>query len=175
MPVDSRGADLRQVFIAHHARLRRIARNIVGSPEIAEEVTQDAYLRLVEGTREPDVVLKPYCYCCQVVRNLALDRCRRLAVEATYRWHTEDGELPQVAGGCAPERRLHGQQVLDAVAEILGRLPPRTQHAFELYRLGGLTPREIARQLGCSAALVNFMLRGATEAIAPCRALLDGD
>jgi RNA polymerase sigma-70 factor (ECF subfamily) len=36
-----------------------------------------------------------------------------------------------------------------------------------------LTQREIARQLGCSATLVNFMLRDATQAVASCRDLLD--
>ncbi|ASI68656.1 RNA polymerase subunit sigma-70 [Diaphorobacter nitroreducens] len=173
MSMDSPGAALKEVFVAHRAQLRRIAQKIVGTPEIADEVTQDAYLKLVEGACARNVD-KPYCYCCQVVRNLALDHCRRQAVESTYRIYTEDGELPQVAGGCVPERCLHERQVLDAIDAVLGTLPPRTRHAFELYRLGGLTQRDIAQQLGCSATLVNFMLRDATQAVASCRDLLDG-
>lgn len=172
MLMDSLETTLRDVFVAHRTQLRRIAQKIVGTSEIADEVTQDAYLKLVEGACARNVE-KPYSYCCQVVRNLALDHCRRRAIESTYRIHTEDGELPQVAGGCAPERCLHERQVLDAIDRVLGTLPPRTRHAFELYRLGGLTQRSIAQQLGCSATLVNFMLRDATQAIASCRDLLD--
>jgi len=173
MSMDSPGAALEEVFVAHRAQLRRIAQRIVGTPEVADEVTQDAYLKLVEGACARNVD-KPYCYCCQVVRNLALDHCRRQAVESTYRIYTADGELPQVAGGRVPERCLHERQVLDAIDRVLGTLPPRTRHAFELYRLSGLTQRDIAQQLGCSATLVNFMLRDAAQAIASCRDLLDG-
>lgn len=171
--MDSTVGGLGEVFIAHRAQLRRIAQKIVGTPEVADEVTQDAYLKLVEGACARNVE-KPYCYCCQVVRNLALDHCRRQAVEATYRIYTEDGELPQVSGGSRPDQRLHEMQVLAAINRALDTLPPRTRHAFELYRVGGLTQREIARRLECSATLVNFMLRDATQALASCRHLLDG-
>ncbi|CUJ48733.1 sigma-70 family RNA polymerase sigma factor [Achromobacter sp. ACM03] len=172
MSMGTQGVGLGDIFIAHRAQLRRIAQRIVGTPEIADEVTQDAYLKLMEGACARDVS-KPYSYCCQVVRNLALDHCRRQAVESTYRIYTDDGELPQVAGGCVPDRRFQERQVIDAIDQILGTLPPRTRRAFELYRLGGLTQREVARQMGCSATLVNFMLRDAAEAVASCRDLLE--
>jgi RNA polymerase sigma-70 factor (ECF subfamily) len=163
---------LGDIFIEHRAQLRRIAQKIVGTPQIADEVIQDAYLKIVEMTGVRDI-LKPFCYCCQVVRNLALDHCRRQAVESTYRIYPDDGELPQVSGGSIPDHQLHGLQVLDAIDRILGGLPSRTRQVFELYRLGGLTQRDIAQQLGCSATLVNFMLRDANDAIAGCRELVD--
>ena len=163
---------LADIFIEHRAQLRRIAQKIVGTPQIADEVIQDAYLKIVEMTGVRDI-LKPFCYCCQVVRNLALDHCRRQAVESTYRIYPDDGELPQVSGGSIPDHQLHGLQVLDAIDRILGGLPSRTRHVFELYRLGGLTQRDIAQQLGCSATLVNFMLRDANDAISGCRELVD--
>lgn len=172
MSLDLPGNTLGEAFIAHRAQLRCIAQRIVGTPELADEITQDAYLKLVEGScaRQVD---KPFCYCCQVVRNLALDHCRRQSVEATYRIYSDDGELPQVPGGTAPDRSLHERQVLDAIDKVLDSLPPRTRHAFELYRLAGLTQREIAQRLGCSATLVNFMLRDAAQVLATCRDLLD--
>jgi RNA polymerase sigma factor (sigma-70 family) len=163
---------LGEVFIAHRQQLRSIAQRIVGTRELADEVTQDAYLKLVEGACAREVE-KPFCYCCQVVRNLALDYCRRQAVESTYRVHTQDGELPEVAGGTTPDQSLHERRVVDAIDEALGTLPSRTRRVFELYRLAGLTQREIGRMLGCSATLVNFMLKDAVNALAPCRELLD--
>lgn len=163
---------LADVFIAHRAQLKCIARKIVGTLEIAEEITQEAYLKLMQGVcRQP--VDRPFCYCCRVVRNLALDYCRRQAIEATYRVYTCDGELPQVPGVGMPEQSLHERCVLDAVDSALASLPARTRHAFELHRVSGLTQREVARELGCSATLVNFMLRDATAALAPCRAMLE--
>ncbi|UXY15527.1 sigma-70 family RNA polymerase sigma factor [Chitiniphilus purpureus] len=165
---------LETVFLAHRAQLHRLAKKIVGTPELADEITQEAYLKLVEGACAREVA-NPFGYCCQVVRNLALDHCRRQAVEATYRVYTDDGELPQVPGVGTPERGLHERRMLDAIEEVLGTLPPRTRLAFELYRLAGLTQREIAKRLGCSATLVNFMLKDVAEALRQCRSLLDED
>lgn len=172
MLMERPGWALGEVFIAHRAQLRRIAQKIVGSPEVADEIAQDAYLKLVEGACAREVE-KPYGYCCQVVRNLALDHCRRQAVESTYRTFTDDGELPQVAGGRVPDQHLHEMQVIDAIDKALATLPARTRHAFELYRLGGLTQREIGERLSCSATLVNFMIKDAVQAVAACRDLLD--
>ena len=174
MLVDTPGRVLEEVFIANRAQLRGVAKKIVGTAELADEVTQDAYLRLVEGSCAQEVA-NPFGYCCQVVRNLALDCRRRLAVESTYRIYTDDGELPQVAAGFTPDQGLHERRVLHAVDGVLNTLPPRTRLAFELYRLAGLTQRDIAAQLGCSATLVNFMLKDVATALASCRGLLYED
>lgn len=172
MSVITSSPTLGEVFIAHRSQLCAIARRIVGIRELAEEIAQDAYLKIVEGAGAREVE-KPFCYCCQVVRNLALDHCRRQTVESTYRVDTEDGEPPEVAGWPGPDQSLHERRVVDAIDKALATLPSRTRRVFELYRLAGLTQREIGRTLGCSATLVNFMLKDALNALAPCRELLD--
>ena len=50
MPMDSPGAALKEVFVAHRAQLRRIAQKIVGTPEIADEVTPVSYTHLTLPT-----------------------------------------------------------------------------------------------------------------------------
>ena len=172
MAIVIEGATLEEVFIANRPQLRRIAQRIVGTPEIADEVTQDAYLKLITGGYDRDIE-KPYCYCCQVIRNVARDHCRRQSTESIYRMHTSDGELPHVSGGCRPEQRLRERQVIAALGKVLDTLPAKTRRAFELYRLGGFTQRELAAEMGCSATLINFMIRDATLAIAECRDMLD--
>jgi RNA polymerase sigma factor (sigma-70 family) len=166
--------NLGDIFIAHRTQLRCIAQRIVRGGDLADEIMQEAYLKLAEGACARGVD-KPFHYCCRVVRNLAIDHCRRRAVEAVYRVYTEDGELPQIAGGQTPDAALHERCMLDAVVKVLDTLPPRTRRAFELHRLTGLTQREIAQRLGCSATLVNFMLRDATNAFAACRELMERD
>ena len=165
---------LSEVFIENRSQLRGIALKIVGTADLADEITQDAYLRLAEGSVDRQVE-KPFFYCCKVVRNLALDFRRKQAVEDKYRIHTDDGELPPTPGGSIPDQSLHERQLLEAVAKALDTLPPRTRKVFELYRLGGLTQREIGRQLGCSATLVNFMLKDAVTALSECEYLMNGD
>lgn len=162
MLIDSPADALGDIFIAHFAKLRRIALAIVGKTELADEITQEAYLRISSGIYQAE---KPYLYCCQVVRNLARDHCRRQALESTYFVETEQGEIPPVYDKCSPEKILHEHRLLEAIEQVLSNLPARVKLAFELHRFSGLTQREIAQQLGCSATLVNFMLKDARYAL----------
>ncbi|MFC6978486.1 sigma factor-like helix-turn-helix DNA-binding protein [Microbulbifer taiwanensis] len=59
---------------------------------------------------------------------------------------------------------------MNLVARALGELPERTRRVFELYRMGGHTQREIAKMLGVSPTLVNFMIR---DALNHCRSALE--
>lgn len=164
MSVDSRGQTLVEVFIEHRAQLRSIAKRIVGTADLADEVTQDSYLRLVEGACARNVD-RPFCYCCQVVRNVAIDYCRRQRVEAKVRVYTDEGDLPEVPVLVCPAQRLDDRRLICAIDQVLSNLPPRTRQAFELFRLGEVTQREIGVRLGCSATLVNFMVKDALEAL----------
>jgi RNA polymerase sigma-70 factor (ECF subfamily) len=172
MSVDFPNTSLAEVFIAHRRQLQGLARKIVGTIELAEDVVQDAYLKIFQGVCASHVD-KPYGYCCQVVRNMALDHYRRQSVESAYRIYSDDGELPQVPGGVMPERAIDDRRKLEVIDRALDTLPGRTRRAFEFYRLAGLTQREIGQRLGCSATLVNFMIKDAMLALASCRSLLE--
>jgi RNA polymerase sigma-70 factor (ECF subfamily) len=165
---------LGNTFVEHRKYLRSLARKITGSAETADDVLQDAYLKLMQGACARDVA-NPLGYCCQVVRSVAFDYHRRQSVESTYREYCVDGELPPIPCNTAIDRNLHERRVLDAVAAVVEALPPRIRQVFEMYRLGGLTQREIGKQLQCSATLVNFMLKEAMEALSGCRALLEDE
>jgi RNA polymerase sigma factor (sigma-70 family) len=168
MSACSQNSSLGEVFIAHRTQLRSVAQRIVGAADLAEDVVQDAYLKIVEGACAFQVE-RPLGYCCQVVRNMALDHYRRQSVESAHRVYVEDGELPQVAGGLAADRGLDERRMLVAIDRALDTLPPRTRLAFELFRLSGLSQREIGRRLDCSATLVNFMVKDAMQALAAYR------
>lgn len=156
------------VFINQRKQLRAIAYKILGNLAQAEETTQEAFLKLMEVAIGKQVDCLE-AYCSQVVRNLALDNLRRQQVEGQYRIQTEDGELPQVASGINPEKILQQRRLLAAIDQALATLPERTRRVFEMYRIHGMTQRDIASELGCSATLVNFMLRDVGQALAVCR------
>ncbi len=66
-------------------------------------------------------------------------------------------------------------QYLSLVEQTLLRFPVRTRQAFNLYRLDGLSQREIASRLGVSPSLVSIMIRDALDALKQCRQQLDQD
>lgn len=160
---------LHEVFIQHRPQLRQMALAMVRTADFADDIMQDAYLRLAEAGG----VQKPLCYCYQVVRNLALDHFRRSSTEASYRTYGLDVETMERACSVTPDKVLNQRRVFAAVDKALKALPVRTRCAFELYRLHDMTQRDIAERLGCSATLVNFMVRDAAAALQGCRRLLD--
>lgn len=160
--------ELTGVFITHRSQLRQAAMKITGTREQAEDVVQDAYLKVVESSAMCNVK-QPLAYLFQLVRNLAIDRYRQAMLESRFFVTEEEGlHVPATAG--TPEALAGDMQQLRLVADALARLPERTRRAFELCRLGGHTQREVADQLGVSATLVNFMIR---DALTSCRAAIE--
>lgn len=172
MPLSNHeSARLGSAFVAHRAELQGLAHKIIGRRELAEDIVQDAFLKL-SGVADSLPVQQPLAYCFQVVRNLAIDCFRRMSLEAKVFADGESGE--HVPGQqCAPEQYAISRQNLVIVDEVLSTLPPRTRQAFEMYRVGGMTQRAIGAQIGVSAALVNTMIRDAAQALAGCRHLLE--
>ncbi len=167
-------ATLAEVFMDNRAQLRRIAHGIVRSPETAEDILQDAWIRLSDGDRLGEVQ-RPFCYCCQVVRNLALDHCRRQSLESSYRCYDIEVETLELPCATSPHKSFQDYEVLCAIDRELSKLPARTRLAHELYRIQGLTQRQIAEHLGCALGLVNALLADAARAIESCRTLMYAD
>lgn len=160
---------LREQFIAHRRALRDSALRVLGCRQQADDVVQDAFLKLsaIPATLE---VQQPLPFLRRMVRNLAIDRYRRGALESAVFYGDQDENATWRAAE-TPEAILIGRQSLAAVIAALGTLPVRTRQAFELHRLEEQTQRQIAARLAVSPTLVNFMIRDAT---AHCRAALEG-
>lgn len=167
MSLNDEGGALGGTFVTHRAQLRAVAEGILGCRQRADDVVQDAYLKITD-TASIFNTTQPLAYLYQVVRNLAIDRYRRTSFERGVFTVEEAGsQMPNIA--YSPETIAINCQELNLVAKALAELPDRTRQAFELYRLKGYTQREVATKLGVSATLVNFMIRDAMD---HCRSVL---
>jgi RNA polymerase sigma-70 factor (ECF subfamily) len=167
MLLDQQPVDLGTVFVAHQAQLRRAALKILGDSERAEDVVQDAYLKVTETQGALDIK-QPLAYLYQIVRNLAIDRHRRAAFEGNLFDSEEEGlHVPGLTG--TPEAIAISRQHLAMVARALSELPERTRRVFELHRIDGHTHCAIASQLQISTSLVNILIHDAMD---HCRAAL---
>lgn len=129
------------------SQLRRRGR----APEEAEDLIQEAYLRVVEycergQVREPERVLV------RAVSNLLLnqerDQRRRPIVSQAIE------ELSLVDPAPLPEERVMANQRLKHVIRALESVEDRAREAFLLHRVDGLSYPQIARQLGVSVSTV---------------------
>lgn len=168
LPAASPNHALIEVYLARRRDLRAVASKILGHPDHIDDVLQDAYLKLADGVCAREIP-NPFGYCCQVVRNMARDYCRRRMVESGYMVMTADDDFPEVDGGRPADAGIDERRVLAKVDSALAALLPRTRLVFELHRIDGKTQREVAKIVGVSATLVNFMMRDVMNALAGCR------
>lgn len=166
---DEQLSDLVDIFIAHRSQLCQLATKILGSRDRAEDVVQDAYLKVMDA-KAVFVVKQPAAYVFRIVRNLAIDHYRRAGLESGVFTVEEDGQNVPSSVSATPEAISINRQQLSLVARALDQLPERTRRVFELYRMGGHTQREIAQMLDVSPTLVNFMIK---DALNHCRSVME--
>lgn len=158
-------------FIRHRGALVNYVRPIVGDRAQAEDVVQEAYVRLAanrdDGKNGP--VRNQVAYLYRIVRNIALDGLRREKIkqreEAAPQWWM----LPHAAPG-PDDAAAHGELV-DRIEAVLAGMEPRMRLALELNRFEGYTLQEISDRLSVSVPTVHRLVRDAlvriTLAIGP--------
>lgn len=148
--------DLADLFYAHHAELQRYLRRQVGCPDIAAELTQEAYIRFL---RLPDRerIADPAAFLFTIAANLARDHFRRRARQRSRKHVPLDPALPDP--GPPLESDLEGEQQARLLEEAIEALPPRTREVFLLYRAGDTSYRDIAISLGISPRTVEYHIR----------------
>jgi RNA polymerase sigma-70 factor (ECF subfamily) len=145
-------ADFEQLVQRHQQSVWRIAYRMLGCRQTAEDIAQEAFLRLYRAARRyrPTATLRTYLY--QVVTRLCLDSLRKKRPLVS-------GDLePLSATGTAPEQDLLQREREQAVQAALNRLPPKQRLALVLRYYEGLGGREIAVAMGTSSKAIERLL-----------------
>jgi RNA polymerase sigma-70 factor (ECF subfamily) len=151
------------LFVAHRRDLVRYASRIVGDHASAEDVVQEAYVRLDAAARER-LLSEPLAYLYRIVRNQALDTQRRIGRERARVLSAAEVDCEQIVEQRpAPDAQASTDQELRRVSDALEELPERTRIALEMHRFGGCTFREIAAHLGISVGLAHALVVDALE------------
>jgi RNA polymerase sigma-70 factor (ECF subfamily) len=143
-----------ELFEREHARLFRALYLITGSAQEAEELTQDAFLRVWERWERVRVMDNPGGYLSRVAVNAGRSRIRRLAVAA--RRTLTPGE---------PEDPFSAADLRDALVRALAELPERQRAALVLTELMDLPSEEAATALGITSSSVRSLVSQARRAL----------
>lgn len=133
-------------------RLRRWVDARLRSADEANDLVQDAFARLLgsdarHGLRQPEAFLN------RIVRNLLIDRSRRLSGRAQH-VPVDETNAPVERATQADDMEL--EQMRERYRAAVGALPPRTREVFLLHRVEGVGYKEIATQLGISIRTVEW-------------------
>lgn len=148
----------KSLFMTYADPLCAFVENYTNSPEIAEELIQDLFLKIWENRKSfgPTISIKSYLYA--AARNLALDYLKHERVVENWRDENRKNDhfTPQ-----PPDQKLSRKQLSKAVQQAIEELPERRRQVFKLSRQRDLTYKEIAHVLDISVKTVETHMRRA--------------
>ena len=152
-----------EFYSHHHGWLRGWLCKRVGCHELAADLAQDTFLRLLAKSQLPADLPSAKHYLRTVANGLCIDMWRRKSVEQawldTLASRPEDVEL-------SPEDQLIIVETLCEIDEMLSRLPANVANAFIWSQIDGLTYKQIAMQLSVSERTVkNYMSKAMLECL----------
>jgi RNA polymerase sigma-70 factor (ECF subfamily) len=160
-----------QLVRQYDQNVLRLALNLLRSPEDANDIYQEAFLRVFKNlhTFRFDCSFHTWLY--RIVTNLCLDalRKRRVRREENTIVETSEGILDRMdtmeerrADG-DPQRQLLSGQLRTRIQEVLSGLTPRERAVFEMRHYQGLRLRAIGEMLGTSEEAAKNCLFRATQ------------
>jgi RNA polymerase sigma-70 factor (ECF subfamily) len=149
----------------------RLALNLLRSPEDANDIYQEAFLRVFKNlhTFRFDCSFHTWLY--RIVTNLCLDalRKRKVRKEEGTMVETREGLLDRMdtveedrADG-NPQRRLLSRELHSRIRNVLADLTPRERMVFEMRHYQGMRLRAIGEALGTSEEAAKNCLFRATQ------------
>jgi RNA polymerase sigma-70 factor (ECF subfamily) len=149
---------LRQVFDAEESPLLRYAHGLVGQRETAEDLVQDAFLKLHAHW---DQVTHPRAWLFRCTRNLALshlrDHRRETPMEPNREWESNTPD---------PEHTLGKLEAIGTLQLLVAELQEDDRNLIALKYQEGLKYDQISQRTGLSVSNVGYKLHHALKHLA---------
>ncbi|MGB0331087.1 MAG: RNA polymerase sigma factor [Planctomycetota bacterium] len=163
----AQGADeeaFAELVSRHQGRAYRVARNLVPSDEDAQDIAQEAFLRVFRNLERFNFDHEFTTWLYRIVTNLCIDflRKRRVAVSVSRGKEGDDGEESALdledQGEPAPWEYAEAAETASEVHEVLASLAPHFQSVLTLREIEGLGCPEIAEIVGATHVTVRWRL-----------------
>lgn len=144
----------------------KYASAVSGDEASAEDLVQEAWVRCDRAARaEP--IIQPARLLWRILRNLSIDRGRRIAIEArTFVGGQDDAQYENLPDNQpSVEDMLIAREELAVIQHVLDGLDSRTRAAFEMHRFEGAKLREIADRIGISITTAHGLVAEATRQV----------
>jgi RNA polymerase sigma-70 factor (ECF subfamily) len=150
----------------HTGKVIALAWRLVGNREEAEDLAQEAFLRLHRSLPDfrGDSRISTWLY--RTTTRLAIDHLRRERIKRKLFFFRQDNDAPDPVElardpGNDPGRELQSQEAMRTLRKSLRKLSSRQQVIFSLRHYEGLPLKEIAAHLGLQTGTVKAHLHRA--------------
>lgn len=134
-----------ELYNRYHGPLYHYLLHFVKSPNLAEDLVHEVFLKLwaMRNRLQVNTSLSAYLY--RICHNMGLDALKEIARDRTLRHEVLEWLRP-----VTDERDADVAAQEELLAAAVAKLPPQRQRVFQLVRLEGKTYEEAARELGIS-------------------------
>lgn len=148
-------ASFRLLYETYHAPLFRFAESYVLSPDIAEDIVQEVFIKLWEDRKiKISKSLKGYLFF--MVKNASLNYLRTIQLEDKRKTNLMEGQILSDVADLDLDDEV-SRKIKSAIQE----LPPQCQKVYSLSIYSGLKQSEIAEELGISVNTVKAQIHRA--------------
>lgn len=152
---------LEAVFRQHHDFVWGVARSLGASPELADDVVQDAFLVVQRRIKDYDATLKMRPWLAGITRRVLADHRKK---RRRSKVREARADAPRLVTD--PEPKLIADQRAKALAGFLDSLSDDQREVFVLVSIEGLSAREVSEATGIKANTVSSRLRLARKRFA---------
>ncbi len=144
----------------HQRRVLRVARSMVPSDEDAQDLAQEAFLRVFRSLERFDFEHAFTTWLYRIVTNLCIDHLRRRRPRASLVSSEDDAADLDVEdpADLRPSAALEAEETAAEVRAVLATLAPHFQSVLTLRELEGLPCTEIAEIVGATHVTVRWRL-----------------
>ena len=153
--------EFKQRFLPLHTQLYRTAFRLMGNAMDAEDMVQEAYLKLWERRDDLGHVANMEAYCTSLIRHICIDAFRRKRPE-------EDSPPPEdfpLADNEDAATALERQEEATQLTNLINRLPEGQRTVMTLHDVEGCSYEEIEEATGFTAVNIRVMLSRARKKI----------
>ncbi len=155
----------------NYKRVFNLIYRFVASREIAEDLTQEVFIKVYRcaSSYRPQAKFQTWLY--QIAKNISLNELRRhtkkdVSLDETF--ETEDGQLKREiadTNALTPSQEIIQQETVEEIQAAIQSLPENQRMAVILRRYENLSYEDIAKTMNCSLEAVKSLLNRAKESL----------
>lgn len=147
-------------YMPYHQKMFRIAYHLTGDDSDAQDLVQEAYIKMWNKRNELSVVDNEEAYCITLLRNLCFDFLRN------KKYYTIDvNNEVQIVDNCHIVEHYEEKEKLNCIEKIINQLPLQQQQVIRLRHFDEYSSEEIEQIMNLSSVNVRVLLSRARKRI----------
>lgn len=152
-------SQFKRCFLPCHERMYRMAWRLTGNAQAAEDLVQEAFLKLWLKRDALQITSSAETFCVTTVKNLFYDQVRKRRPQTTN--HTpEELQIPHDDDAARAIEQAEDRQM---AWQLISRLPEQQRQIVMMRDVSEMEYREIERQTGLTAVHVRVLLSRARK------------